>query len=138
MCEFTSFRRPEVRLWPKVKVLFRFNEKVIVSIMIIRIFVALLVLNVTAFVVRADASERMFNEPSEIMTAEDIYELQQRMAGDFDDAADAVAEIGSRLLSLSLVRTDNSGKQYASSPVQADHGVALLNEGASLNLKWNF
>ena len=106
--------------------------------MIIRIFVALLVLNVTAFVVRAEASERMFNEPSEIMTTEDIYELQQRMAGDFDDEADVFAEIGSRLLSLSLVRTRNTGKQYASSPAQADHGIALLNEGAFLNLKWNF
>ncbi len=106
--------------------------------MIIRIFVALLVLNVTVFVVRAEASERMFNEPSEIMTTEDIYELQQRMAGDFDDEADAFAEIGSRLLSLSLVRTENTAKQYASSPARADHGIALLNEGACLNLKWNF
>ncbi|WP_417545825.1 hypothetical protein [Marinobacter sp.] len=106
--------------------------------MIIRIFVALLVLNITVFVVRAEASERMFNEPSEIMTTEDIYELQQRMAGDFNDEADAYTEIGSRLLSLSLVRTENTGKQYASSPARADHGIALLNEGACLNLKWNF
>ena len=105
--------------------------------MIIRIFVALFVLNVAAFVVRAEASERVFDELSEIMTTEDVYELQQRMSGDFNDA-DAFAEIGSRLLSLSLVRTVDTGKQYASQAAQADHGIALLNEGACLNLKWNF
>ncbi|GGE68060.1 hypothetical protein GCM10011533_20520 [Streptosporangium jomthongense] len=108
--------------------------------MIIRIFVALLVLNVAAFVVRAEASERAFdNAASETMTVEGIYELQQRMSGDFEeDDADAFAEIGSRLLSLSLVRSRNTGKHYASQPAQADHGIALLNEGACLNLKWNF
>lgn len=106
--------------------------------MIIRIFVALLVLNVAAFVVRAEAADRGFNELSEMMTTEDVYELQQRMSGDFDDDADGFAEIGSRLLSLSLVRTVNTGKQYASQPARADHGIALLNDGACLNLKWNF
>ncbi|MBQ0834288.1 hypothetical protein [Marinobacter sp.] len=107
--------------------------------MIIRIFIALLVLNVAAFVVRADASERASDEPGEVMTTEDVYQLQQQMYGDVeDDNYEAVAEIGSRLLSLSLVRTDNSGKRYASQPAQADHGIALLNEGACLNLKWNF
>ncbi|RBW50567.1 hypothetical protein [Marinobacter sp. F3R11] len=106
--------------------------------MIIRIFVALLVLNAAAFVVRADAAERGVNELNEIMTIEDVYQLEQRMSGDFDDDADAVAEIGSRLLSLSLVRSDNTGKHYASQSARADHGIALLNEGACLNLKWNF
>ncbi|PCM43703.1 hypothetical protein [Marinobacter sp. ANT_B65] len=106
--------------------------------MIIRIFVALFVLNAAAFVVRAEAAERGFNELSETMTIEDVYELEQRMAGDSDDEADAVAEIGSRLLSLSLVRIVHTGKQYASQSAQADHGIALLNEGACLNLKWNF
>ncbi|MBK1872858.1 MULTISPECIES: hypothetical protein [Marinobacter] len=109
--------------------------------MIIRIFVTLLVLNVAAFVVRAEASERAFEATSESMTVEYVYELPQRMSRDFDeDDADAVAvaEIGSRLLSLSLVRTNDNGKHYASQPAQADHGIALLNEGACLNLKWNF
>jgi hypothetical protein len=106
--------------------------------MIIRIFVALFVLNVAAFVVRAEASEHVFEELSEIMTTEDVYELQQRMSGDFDEESDAFAEIGSRLLSLSLVRTVSTGKQYASQPARADHGIALLNEGACLNLRWNF
>ncbi|HDZ37882.1 MAG TPA: hypothetical protein ENH62_06305 [Marinobacter sp.] len=106
--------------------------------MIIRIFVALLVLNIAAFVVRAEASERAFSKPNQIITTDDIYKLQQRMAGDIDDDNDAFAEIGSRLLSLSLVRTVNTGKHYASQPLQADHGIALLNEGACLNFKWIF
>ena len=106
--------------------------------MIIRIFVALFVLNVAAFVVRAEAAGPVFDELSEIMTTEDVYELQQRMSGDFDEEADAFAEIGSRLLSLSLVRAASTGKQYASQRAQPDHGIALLNEGACLNLKWNF
>lgn len=100
--------------------------------MIIRIFVALLALNMVAFVVRAEAEERG--------VAEDVYELQERMAGDFerDDSKDALAEIGSRLLSLSLYRSESGGKRYASDRARADHGVALLEEGAALNLKWNF
>lgn len=107
--------------------------------MIIRIFIILFVLNIAAFAVRAEASERVLDELSEIMTIEDVYQLQQKMSGDFDDDnSDAVAEIGSRLLSLSLVRTASTGKQYASQPAQADHGIALLDEGACLNLKWNF
>ncbi|MEQ9545957.1 MAG: hypothetical protein RIK85_08110 [Marinobacter sp.] len=100
--------------------------------MIIRIFVALLALNMVAFVVRAEAEERV--------VAENVYELQERMAGDFerDDSKDALAEIGSRLLSLSLYRSESGGKRYASDRARADHGVALLEEGAALNLKWNF
>lgn len=108
--------------------------------MIIRIFIALLVLNIAAFVVRADASERMPGEYDEVMTTEEVYQLQRQMSGNFDDEssdADAAMEIGARLLSLSLTRS-NTAKQYASSPAQADHGIALLDEGASLNLKWNF
>ncbi|MDX1598864.1 hypothetical protein [uncultured Marinobacter sp.] len=100
--------------------------------MIIRIFVTLLALNMVAFVVRAEAEERV--------VAEDVYELQERMAGDFerDDSEDALAEIGSRLLSLSLYRSESGKKRYASDRARADHGVALLEEGAALNLKWNF
>ncbi|MGO1501298.1 MAG: hypothetical protein ACTHWH_08465 [Marinobacter sp.] len=107
--------------------------------MIIRIFLALLVLNITAFVVRAEASDRAFDDLSDILTSEDVFQMQQQMSGDFEASnADAAAEIGSRLLSLSLVRTNKTGKHYASQPAQADHGIALLNEGARLNLKWNF
>jgi len=105
--------------------------------MIIRIFVALLALNMIAFVVRAEADERVVADES---ISEDVYELQERMAGDFerDDTEDALTEIGSRLLSLSLYRSEFGGKRYASDRARADHGVALLEEGAALNLKWNF
>ncbi|WP_322002627.1 hypothetical protein [Marinobacter alexandrii] len=107
--------------------------------MIIRIFVALLALNLVAFVVRAEAAERVFDEFGETVTVEDVYELQERMSGDFDDGpVEAVSEIGSRLLTLTLTRSDDGSKRYASEPAQPDHGIALLNEGACLNLKWNF
>ncbi|PHQ24551.1 hypothetical protein CLH62_16785 [Marinobacter guineae] len=107
--------------------------------MIIRIFVALLALNLVAFVVRAEASGRVFEEVENAPTTEEIYELQERMSGDFEnDSSEAFTEIGSRLLSLTLTRSESSGKRYASDPAQADHGIALLNEGACLNLKWNF
>lgn len=107
--------------------------------MIIRIFVALLALNLVAFVVRAEASGRVFEEVEKAPTTEQIYELQEQMSGDFDDdSSEAFTEIGSRLLSLTLTRSENSGKHYASDPAQADHGIALLNEGACLNLKWKF
>lgn len=108
--------------------------------MIIRIFIALLALNFVAFVVRADASEHPFGEDVEPVNAvQEIYRVQERMVGNFeDDSSEAVTEIGSRLLSLTFTRTRSDGKQYASDPAQPDHGIALLNEGACLNLKWNF
>ncbi|NWN92517.1 hypothetical protein HLV39_13560 [Marinobacter adhaerens] len=107
--------------------------------MIIRIFVLLLVLNAATFIVRAEASEHPFGWPGDAMTTEEVYELQQRVSGEFEKGnADALAEISSRLISLSLVRNRGTGKHYASQPAQADHGIALLDEGASLNLKWNF
>ncbi|MGM0769274.1 MAG: hypothetical protein ACQEV6_14710 [Pseudomonadota bacterium] len=105
--------------------------------MIIRIFAALLALNMVAFVVRAEAGERVIADEA---IAEDVYELQEQMAGEFDDnnSQDAVAEIGSRLLSLSMIRSNHDKKRYASDPARPDHGVALLEEGAALNLKWTF
>ncbi|MFO7528485.1 MAG: hypothetical protein R6W86_06735 [Marinobacter sp.] len=108
--------------------------------MIIRIFVALLILNLVAFVVRADAAERPFGEDPEPLNAvQEIYQIQERMVGNFeDDTSEAFTEIGSRLLSLTFTRSRSDGRQYASDPAQADHGIALLNEGACLNLRWNF
>jgi len=107
--------------------------------MIIRIFVALLILNTVAFVVRAEAAERVFSGMGDVITPDDVYELQEQMSGDFDtDATEVVSEIGSRLLTLTLSQADRKGKRYASEPAIADHGIALLNRGACLNLKWNF
>ncbi|MBW0148842.1 hypothetical protein [Marinobacter arenosus] len=107
--------------------------------MIIRIFVALLALNLVAFVVRAEADERVFGNADEATTTESIYELQEKMSGDFEeDSVEAFSELGSRLLTLTLSRSADDGKRYASEPAQPDHGIALLNEGACLNLKWNF
>lgn len=107
--------------------------------MIIRIFAALLALNLVAFVVRAEAAERVFNDLGETITTEEIVELQERMSGDFEDGhVEAFSELGSRLLTLTLTRSEESGKRYASEPAQPDHGIALLNEGACLNLKWKF
>ena len=109
--------------------------------MIIRLFIALFILNTLAFVVRAEASERVFDDS---LSVQDVHRLQEEMSGDFDRTnteVDIVASLGTRLLSLSLSDSDRgkTGKRsYASQQIQPDHGVALLNEGASLNLKWIF
>lgn len=104
--------------------------------MIIRIFVVLFVLNMLAFVVRAEASERAFAEEVRV---EDVLALQEEMSGDFKrESADVYAALGSRLLSLSLSDSGSRGRTYASEATRADHGIALLDEGACLNLKWNF
>ncbi|KPP98151.1 hypothetical protein [Marinobacter sp. HL-58] len=104
--------------------------------MIIRIFIALLALNMIAFVVRAEANERVFADET---PAEDIYQLQDEMSGDFErEDTDMYTNLGSRLLSLGFSRANPRSKTYASDPARADHGIALLEEGACLNLKWNF
>lgn len=104
--------------------------------MVIRIFIALLTLNMVAFVVRAEAADR--NTFDYEISPDTVYELQEEMSGDFvRDESDALTEIGSRLLSWSFTR-DDGGKHYASEAVRPDHGVALLERGACLNFKWDF
>ena len=104
--------------------------------MIIRIFVVLLALNMLAFVVRAEASERVIADE---VPVQDVYALQEQMSGDFErEPFDTYAAVGSRLLSLSLQDSGSKGRTYASQAARADHGIALLEEGACLNLKWNF
>ena len=41
------------------------------------------------------------------------------------------------LTALSLTRRDTS-RRYAYETIRADHGLALIDEGACLNLKWTF
>ncbi|MBS3803132.1 MAG: hypothetical protein KGY54_01165 [Oleiphilaceae bacterium] len=106
--------------------------------MIIRLFLLLLVLNMVAFVVRAEAGEGP-------VTVDDLYpqdlpKLQDRMSGDYEDdeAEDALLTLGSRLLSWRLSAAPRQSRAYASDSMRADHGVALINEGACLNLRWKF
>ncbi len=104
--------------------------------MIIRIFIGLLALNMLAFVVRAEASERAFADE---VQSQDVYELQEQMSGDFErQPSEMFAAVGSRLLSLGFSGSDSKGRTYASESAKPDHGIALLEEGACLNLKWNF
>lgn len=104
--------------------------------MIIRIFIVLLSLNMLAFVVRAEASERVMADD---VPMQDISALQEQMSGDFErEPFDMYTALGSRLLSLSLHDSDPRGRTYASQAAKPDHGIALLEEGACLNLKWNF
>ncbi|BES72523.1 hypothetical protein RE428_35410 [Marinobacter nanhaiticus D15-8W] len=104
--------------------------------MILRIFIILLALNSLAFVVKADAAERVDISDEEFS---DIYALQDAMSGDFEqDDTDAIAELGSRILRWSISDSDDGGQRYASEGAQPDHGIALIQNGACLNLKWNF
>ncbi|OEY66873.1 hypothetical protein [Marinobacter sp. X15-166B] len=103
--------------------------------MIIRIFLALLVLNLVTFVVRAEASEQIHKGA----LSADVYVLQEQMSGDFERTEqDEWLRVGSRLLNLGFSKSARTGRSYASHPAQADHGIALLQQGACLNLKWKF
>src|SRR5690554_7917542 len=100
--------------------------------MIIRLFLLLLVLNLVAFAVRAEAAEpvlyepilsdRMMAERDDSVSPEDIHQFQDRISRDSDqDRNDALAAVGSRLLSVSLIRTRSSSNSYASAGAQPDH-----------------
>ncbi|WP_166269138.1 hypothetical protein [Marinobacter caseinilyticus] len=105
--------------------------------MILRIFLVLLALNMAAFVVRAEASEQP--DLAAEAQVDDLYELQERMSGDFERGdAEALTTLGSRLLSWRFSKASTNEPRYASDAAIADHGIALINEGACLNLKWNF
>lgn len=65
--------------------------------MIIRIFIALLVLNLVAFVVRAEASGRLSEDVATASTSAQIVEVQERVSGYFgDDSFEALTDIGAR------------------------------------------
>lgn len=106
--------------------------------MIIRLFLLLLALNLVAFVVRAEAQERPAIAAE--LYPDELTELQDRMSGDFGDTeeSDALTTLGSRLLSWRFSRRSGDGRQYAYETAQADHGIALIENGACLNLRWNF
>lgn len=108
--------------------------------MVIRIFMALFVLNLVAFVVRADADEWTPGHAGTGMSAaEEISQVEAQVSGQREpDHSEAVSGIGLRLLSLTLNRSRRADRHYASDPALPDHGIALLDEGACLNLKWNF
>lgn len=116
--------------------------------MILRLFFTLLIINVAIFAASADASEqtgsagRVTAHPA--VTMADVKHLQAVMAGrsyatidQMEGSADILAEVGSRLLTLSLTRRDTS-RRYAYETIRADHGLALIDEGAYLSLKWTF
>lgn len=105
--------------------------------MIIRLFIALLVLNALAFVVRAEAGEHEVL-PRDMYT-DSVRDLQNRMAGDFFyGGEDALFDLGARLLSWRLSPSQKAGRHYASDPMEPYHSIALINEGAALNLSWRF
>ena len=116
--------------------------------MILRLFFTLLIINIAIFAAGADAAEQIGNidrgTVKEPVTMADVEQLQAAMAGrnyatidQTEDNADILAEVGSRLLTLSLTRRDTS-RRYAYETIRADHGLALIDEGACLNLKWTF
>jgi hypothetical protein len=116
--------------------------------MILRLFFTLLIINVAIFAAGADASEQTGSSNrgtvKETVTMTDVKQLQAVMAGrnyatidQTEDNVDILTEVGSRLLTLSLTRRDKS-RRYAYETIRADHGFALIDEGACLNLKWTF
>lgn len=106
--------------------------------MIIRIFVVLLVLNTVTFVVRAEAGEREAL-PTQMYQGK-AAEIQDRMSGDFIyDSQDALIDLGTMLLSWRLSSAPGQDRRsYASESFRAEHSIAVINEGAALNLSWRF
>jgi hypothetical protein len=116
--------------------------------MILRLFFTLLIINIAIFAASVDASEQIGSSDrstvKESVTMADVKQLQAVMAGrsyatidQTEGSADILAEVGSRLLTLSLTRRDTS-RRYAYETIRADHGFSLIDEGACLNLKWTF
>lgn len=105
--------------------------------MILRLFLIMLLVNTAAFAVKAKAEEPTALQQPEQTSVET---LQSAMAGDFSPASrdDALTEIGSRLLSWQFSEPVDDGHRYASDAMEPRHGVALIEEGACLNLKWQF
>jgi len=116
--------------------------------MILRLFFTLLIINIVIFAAGADASEQTDNSDrgtvKDAVTMADVKQLQDVMAGrsyatidQTEGSTDILAEVGSRLLTLSLTRRDTL-RRYAYETMRADHGFSLIDEGACLNLKWTF
>ena len=108
--------------------------------MIFRVFIALLFLNVVGNVATAEASDSDVLRMPGMAGKESVEALQVRenLGDDALTERDMITDTGARLLSLRLSSSDSSGRHYASDSVRPDHSLSLLNEGACLNLRWNF
>lgn len=104
--------------------------------MVLRLFFILLAVNAIAFVARADASEQQesFEKP-------DLWAIVEagpaRADDELEDELGELADLGARFLKWQFTR-DSDQARYASDRVFSDHGVAMVDDGAALNLKWRF
>jgi hypothetical protein len=105
--------------------------------MVLRIFLILLAVNTVAFVARAHASEG---------TGSGADEIRMMMAAGQGDSLDEpeddiseLADLGARLLKWRFTsKEERDLDRYASERVFSDHGVAVVEDGAAVNLTWRF
>lgn len=104
--------------------------------MILRIFLILLAVNTLAFVARADASEATDTDNEiRMMTEAGFYDNVHEPDEDIFELAD----LGARFLKWRFTRyNEDEHRRFASKRVSSDHGFAVVEDGAALNLKWRF
>ena len=105
--------------------------------MVLRIFIILLAVNTLAFVARADAAESDSRQVVEVRMMMEPGGFENIDAD--NDAVSELADLGARFLKWRFSdRDDTDGERYASERVFSDHGVAVVDDGAALNLTWRF
>lgn len=105
--------------------------------MVLRIFLILLVVNTVAFVARADASESTAGDSNEIRMMMEAGHAAG--ANDAEDNISELADLGARFLKWRFTSAEERNRdRYASERVFSDHGVAVVEDGAALNLTWRF
>lgn len=103
--------------------------------MVLRLFFILLAVNTVAFVAHAEASEQQERVERPDLWA--IVEAGPANAEDeLEDELGELADLGARFLKWQFTR--EQGPRYASERVFSDHGIAMVDDGAALNLKWRF
>lgn len=105
--------------------------------MVLRLFLILLALNTVAFVAHADAAQ-----PGEAGTDGIRIMMEAGQRGPIDETEEdlsELADLGARFLKWRFTsKEEREAYRYASERIFADHEVAVVEDGAALNLTWRF
>ena len=105
--------------------------------MVIKVFLALLLLNLAVFWAKAYAGEPVAKSQWDSPAVEMIRENRAVTTGRISVTPDeALTALGMRLLKWHF--SAQHTHRYAYENIREDHSISLLQDGAALNLEWRF
>ena len=105
--------------------------------MVIKLFLALLFLNVAVFCAKAYASDAPSTMDSKCPAQQISQANREAMTGQRGETTDEeLTTLGMRLLQWHF--DSKRSHRYAYENIREDHSISVLRDGAAINLQWRF